>query len=119
MACEAGTGRLVSALAESYAANDRCDEFTFKLRRNIRFSDGTAFNADVVRRTIDRAVRLQGDSSWLVTDFVRQVEALDERTVRFTLKEPTAFFPCAGRLGALLPGEPFGLPGGPHRRRPR
>ncbi len=109
-AYEPGTGRVVPALAESYTANDAGDVFTFKLRRNVAFADGTALNAAAVKATIDRAARLEGDASWLITEFVRQVDAVDERTVRFTLKGPTAFFPALVASTPYFPMRPSAYP---------
>ncbi len=43
-------------------------------------------------RSIKRVMTIQGDPSWLVTEFVENVEALDQWTVKFTLKQPTGYF---------------------------
>jgi peptide/nickel transport system substrate-binding protein len=94
MTYEPGTTTLVPGLAESYSANAKSDEFTFKLRKNLKFSDGTALKADAIKWTIDRVTKLKGDPSWLITDFVQQVDVVDELTVKFKLKGPTAFFPA-------------------------
>ncbi len=103
---EPGTRNLSPGLAESYAANDKGDEFTFRLRRNLRFSDGTPFDAEAVKWSIDRVARLKGDVSWLVTDFVRQVDVVDRYTVRFSLKEPAAFFPALAATPPYFPVAP-------------
>src|SRR5207247_6611212 len=44
--------------------------YTYNLRPNIRFSDGTALNATVVKRSIDRAIRLNdpGGAAFLLWD---------------------------------------------------
>ena len=110
MTYEPGTTNLVPGLAESYSANARSDEFTFKLRKNLKFSDGTAFKADVVKWTIDRVAKLKGDLSWLVTDFVKQVDVVDEYTVKFTLKGPTAFFPALAASVPYFPVNPKAYP---------
>jgi len=88
-----GTTEVVPGLAESFAANAAGDEFTFKLRKGLKFTDGTPFTADAVKWTIDRCVSLGGDPSWLITDFVKEVQVVDPLTVKFVLKGPTAFFP--------------------------
>ncbi len=90
----AGTTELVPGLAESWTANDKSDEFTFKLRSGLKFNDGTAFDANAVKWTIDRVVKLKGDPSWLVTDFVKEVQVVDAQTVKFILKGPIAYFPA-------------------------
>ena len=45
LATEPGTTNLVPGLAESYSANTAGDVFTFKLRKDIKFSDGTPVKA--------------------------------------------------------------------------
>ncbi len=89
----AGETELVPGLAESYTISDDGKEYTFKLREGVSFTDGTPFNADAVKWSIDRVMRLGGDPSWLVTDFVDAVEVVDEYNVKFILKKPVAYFP--------------------------
>jgi peptide/nickel transport system substrate-binding protein len=88
-----GTTELVPGLAKSYSANDAGDVFTFELREGVKFSDGSDFTAEDVVWSIERVISLEGDPSWLVTDFVDSVEAVDEYTVQFKLKQPVGFFP--------------------------
>jgi peptide/nickel transport system substrate-binding protein len=88
-----GTSDIVPGLAESYTVNDKGDEFLFKLRKGLKFTDGTPFTADTVKWTVDRSATLKGDPSWLVTQFVKSVTVIDPLTVKFTLTGPTAFFP--------------------------
>jgi peptide/nickel transport system substrate-binding protein len=80
--------------------------YTFTLRSGLHFPDGTDFNAYDVRNSINRVIEYGGDVQFLVTDFVSQVEAVDSSTVRFTLKQPTAFFPA---LVAKSPYYPVSL----------
>ena len=68
-------------------------EYTFKLREGLAFPDGTPFNAEAYKWTIDRVIRLQGQPNWLVTAFVESVEAVDEYTVKFKLLAPSSLFP--------------------------
>ena len=88
-----GTSEIIPGLAESYTVNKAGDEYIFKLRKGLKFTDGTPFTADAVKWTIDRVVALKGDPSWLVTQFVKSVTVVDPLTVKFTLNGPTAFFP--------------------------
>jgi peptide/nickel transport system substrate-binding protein len=90
---EPGTGNLQPALAESYTVNETADVYTFKLRKDIKFSDGRPVTAHDVKWSVDRTIRLEGDPSWLVTEFVESVDAVDDYTVRFNLKGPVGFFP--------------------------
>ena len=88
-----GTSEIIPGLAESYTVNKAGDEYVFKLRKGLKFTDGTPFTADAVKWTIDRVVALKGDPSWLVTQFVKSVTVVDPLTVKFTLNGPTSFFP--------------------------
>ncbi|MEY4633179.1 MAG: hypothetical protein RLZ18_551, partial [Actinomycetota bacterium] len=48
-------GDMVGLLAESATPNAALTEWTIKLRPNIKFSDGTAFDADAVKLNLDYA----------------------------------------------------------------
>jgi len=88
-----GTSEIIPGLAESWTVNKAGDEYVFKLRKGLKFTDGTPFTADAVKWTIDRVVKLAGDPSWLVTQFVKSVEVVDPLTVKFILTGPTSYFP--------------------------
>jgi len=90
---EPGTSNIELGIAESYSANATADVYTFKLRKDIKFSDGTPVTAEDVKWSVDRTIALAGDPSWLVTEFVESVDAVDDYTVRFNLKGPVGFFP--------------------------
>lgn len=104
MGYPAGETELEPKLAESYKIVDDGKGYIFKLREGITFSDGTPFNASAVKWSIDRVIRLQGDPSWLVTDFVDNVEIVSDYEVKFNLKNPVAYFPS---LVATVPYYPL------------
>jgi peptide/nickel transport system substrate-binding protein len=89
----AGKTNIVPGLAESYDVSSDGMEYTFKLRKGVEFSDGTPFDAEAVKWSIDRVIALEGDPSWLVTDFVDHVDVVDKHAVKFVLKNPVAYFP--------------------------
>ncbi|MFP4564188.1 MAG: ABC transporter substrate-binding protein [Spirochaetia bacterium] len=93
LAYRPGTTELIPGLAEDYTVNDAGDVYTFELREGVNFSDGTPFDAEAVKWSIDRVMNIAGDPSWLVTDFVDSVDVVDEYTVRFNLKGSVGFFP--------------------------
>ncbi|MEW5724691.1 MAG: ABC transporter substrate-binding protein [Thermodesulfobacteriota bacterium] len=103
MGYEAGKTELVPQLAESYEISADGKAYTFKLREGLKFSDGTVLDANAVKWSIDRVMRIKGDPSWLVTDFVESVEVVDPLHVKFNLINPVAYFPS---LLATIPYYP-------------
>jgi peptide/nickel transport system substrate-binding protein len=103
MGYPAGKTNLVAGLAESYEVVDGGKGYIFKLKKGLKFSDGTAFDAKAVKWSIDRVIRIKGDPSWLVTDFVDSVDVVDQYKVKFNLKNPVAYFPS---LVATVPYYP-------------
>lgn len=71
---------LVPGLAESWESQDNGKTWTFKLRKNVEFHDGTPFTAeDVIYSYNDRAYVTTAKTLQL-----EKVEAIDDYTVRFT-----------------------------------
>ena len=103
-----GTTNLVPALATGYTVNAAGDEYTFKLRKGVKFSNGTPFTAAAVKWSIDRVAKLNGDPAALVTQYVKSVDVVDDYTVKFVLNGPRV-------LPARPRGHPHVLPDGPER----
>ncbi|MDH4135803.1 MAG: ABC transporter substrate-binding protein, partial [Anaerolineae bacterium] len=83
--------------AEWPTVSDDGLEYTFKLREDVTFPDGTPFNADVVLFSINRVVemeeKLAGEVAFLVSAYVDHIEKIDDYTVKFVLAAPIGFFP--------------------------
>ena len=83
-------------LAESWTqANDTT--YVFKLRKGVRWHNkppvnGRALTADDVKYTYERFLTITGNPNKPVLDYVDKIEAVDKHTVKFTLKEPNAWF---------------------------
>ncbi len=75
-------------LAESWnQINDKTWEF--KLRHDVKFHDGTPFNAEAVKKTFDRLLDPKVASPRAVVfKMVKEVKVVDEYTVQFILSEP-------------------------------
>jgi peptide/nickel transport system substrate-binding protein len=92
-----GTTPLEGDLAESWTqASDTT--YLFKLRKGVRWHNkppvnGRELTAEDVKYTYERFLTLKGNPSRGLLEPVDKVEALDPYTVRFTLKEPFAWFP--------------------------
>ncbi len=83
-------------LAESWEVSPNLDEYTFHLRRGVKFSDGTEFNAQAVKHNFDRIVAIK-KLPYAVVQRVARLELLDDYTVRMRLNEPFAPFLAAMR----------------------
>src|SRR5881628_163924 len=90
-----GTQPLDSDLAQSW---DRVGDtvYVFRLRQGVRWQpkppvNGRELTADDVKYTFDRFLA-KGNPNRAVLEMVDKVEAPDKYTVKFTLKEPNAWF---------------------------
>lgn len=93
---------VVPVLAESYEFNNEATEFSFELRKGIKFHDGTEFNAEVVKANIDRLMTGKYKRSSLMAP-VESVTVVDEYTVEFKLKESFgAFLNALAHPGSLM-----------------
>ncbi len=94
--------KVIPLLAESYTFNEAATEYTFKLRKGIKFHDGAAFNAQAVKVNIDRLMTGKYVRSSLM-DPVKELVIVDDYTVKFLLKEPFgAFINAVAHPGALM-----------------
>jgi peptide/nickel transport system substrate-binding protein len=88
-------GTLYPGLASSWEPNDDYSEFTFTLREDVTFHDGTPFKADAVKATFDHiasdAVLESGGKSLLVDHQYIETVVVDDYnvTVRFAAPYPT------------------------------
>jgi glutathione transport system substrate-binding protein len=87
--------QLTPALATEWHSSADGMLWTFKLRSNVRFHDGSPFNAAAVvssfQRMLDVKRGLAGSTS--IRRSVESVRALDQSTVVFRLNAPFATFP--------------------------
>jgi peptide/nickel transport system substrate-binding protein len=102
-----GTTDLVPGLAAEWpAVSPDGLEYTFKLRKGLKFSDGTPFDAKVVKYSIDRVFKTRGDPAWLVTSFVKEVQVVDDYTVKFILNDAYGYFPSLVATPPYFPVSP-------------
>jgi ABC-type transport system substrate-binding protein/class 3 adenylate cyclase len=66
--------------------------YLFRLREGVRWSDGETLTADDFAFTWMRMRELETRTSFLMED-VETAEALDDRTLEITLREPRSYFP--------------------------
>lgn len=101
---DADNKTLVPNLAASWEVNDDFTEFTFTLK-DATFADGSPVEASDVVWTFERLKNLKGSPSFLM-DGLTGAEAVDAKTVKFTVEAPNAEFlnkvsaPYAGIINA-------------------
>jgi peptide/nickel transport system substrate-binding protein len=78
---------IVPGLAESWEISEDGLTYTFTLKEGQKFSTGRTVTAADVVFSLNRVKNLKGNPSFL-TDNIASVEAVDDRTVVITQKEP-------------------------------
>ncbi len=108
------------SLAESWQRNDDGTVYTFKLRRDARWSNGDPVTADDVVWAVKRNLAPGSGAPYAfalfilnngeayhkgaISDFSQVgIKALDRHTVRFTLNHPAAYFPAMVNLWPFRP----------------
>ena len=85
---------LMPMLALSWESNADLTQFTFHLRPGVKFHHGKDFKAEDVVYTFNRLLDPEVGSPIAATlDFVTNVVALDDLTVRFDLNSPNTYLP--------------------------
>jgi len=91
----AETTQVEPSLAESWTVSPDGKTWTFRLRRGVKFHDGTPFNAEAVKFTFERTTDKKhpyypGSAPYggFTYQNVTKVDAADDSTVRFTLSAP-------------------------------
>jgi len=95
---ETGSTEIKPCLAESWTTSADGTEITFKLRRGVKFHDGTDFNADAVvfsfARQYDQEHWFHGYGEWAYWGYmfgdVDRMEKIDDYTVRLVMKAPNS-----------------------------
>ncbi|MBG0787159.1 MAG: hypothetical protein H0S79_18850 [Anaerolineaceae bacterium] len=96
-----GTSELVPGAAADFpVVSEDGLSYTFTLRENLKFADGTPVTAADYVYSWDRLNALEGQVSGLIQLYVDSVEAVDDLTVKYNLKASFGFFPA---LAATAP----------------
>src|SRR5438105_10468339 len=100
--------QVVPGLAESWTISKDGLRYSFKLRKGVAFHDGTPFNAEAVKFSIERQIDPEHPFNKLgkypfanyFFGNVKAVEVVDPLTVEFVLKEPRSSFLAVLTAGA-------------------
>lgn len=95
---------LIPLLAESFEANADATEFTIKLRKGIKFHDGTDFNAQAVKVNLERLANPDNKlSRRSLVSMVKEVQVIDDSTVKLVLDSPFgAMIASLAHPGAMM-----------------
>jgi peptide/nickel transport system substrate-binding protein len=113
--------KVVPELAESWTISQDGLRYTFKLRKNIVFSNGNPFNAEVMAYSLRRALLMKQSPVYLLGPLTPEgIKVIDEYTLELTLTTKCGAFlqllasPVASAVdpltveanGGVIPGQP-------------
>ena len=111
MSYEPGTANLIpGAAAEMPTVSTDGKTYTFKLRQDIKFADGTPITAQHYVDSWKRLNTLEGQVSGLIQLYVEDVVAVDDYTVDYKLKNSFGFFPAVAATPPFIPANPAIFP---------
>ncbi len=103
-----GKSEYAGELAESWQILDP-QTVIFKLRKGVKFHDGSDFNAEIAKWVIDRAKTHPKTTVKSWNDFIKSIDVVDNSTIRMNLAYPSALvFPnltrASGGTGSIWSG---------------
>jgi ABC-type transport system substrate-binding protein len=104
-----GADLILGAAADWPEVSDDGKTYTFQLRDDLVYADGTPC---VAQHYVDAWTRigLEGDVSGLIQLYVEDVEAPNDTTVIYHLKAPFGFFPALAATAPFIPSNPNQFP---------
>ena len=86
--------KIIPWLAEKWEESPDGLTYTFHLVKNAKFHNGDPVDAEAVRYSYERALKMNSGIAWMLKDFLKpeKIVAVDAHTVRFTLDKPFAPF---------------------------
>ena len=82
-----GNNKIMPVLAESWEESPDHLKWTFTLKKGVKFHSGKELTADIAARSIQRTID-NGKGASYVWDGVKEIKALDNNTIEFTLSRP-------------------------------
>ena len=109
------SGKIIPVLAESWEVASGWTKWTFRLRKGVKFHDGTPFNAAAVKYNFDRLFdpETKAGTRGIWAGTIKSIEVTDEYTVIFNTYPSPAFpallnYPPAGMISPTQ-GKKLGL----------
>ncbi|GKU78918.1 nickel ABC transporter substrate-binding protein [Paenibacillus sp. L3-i20] len=95
-------GEIKPFLAESWEISEDGKQYTFKLRKDVKYSDGSTFNAASVKKNFDAILLNKKTHSWIgIAKVLEQTDVIDEYSVKITLSQP--YYPTLQDLSTVRP----------------
>lgn len=105
-------GEIKPHLAESWDISEDGLEYTFKLREDVTFTDGSSLNADIIKKNFDAVLENKSSHTWLgVINVIEKTEVVDDSTFKMVLSEP--YYPALQDLAVVRPVRFLGESGFP------
>ncbi|MBS1886540.1 MAG: hypothetical protein JSU06_05050 [Actinobacteria bacterium] len=86
-----GTNKLAPSLATSWSVSPDGKTYTFRLRKGVRFQDGTGFESKAVKESFEREIAVKGGPSYMLEEVARILTPSPYKVV-IQLKQPVAAF---------------------------
>lgn len=103
-----GDPKVYPGLAESWTVSEDGKFYTFKLKRGVKFHDGTPFNAEAVKFSFDRILepaQAKGGARSFLGPY-QSSEVVDEYTVKLSFERPNSALPTLLAIESLAPISP-------------
>nr|WP_245596708.1 nickel ABC transporter substrate-binding protein [Shimazuella kribbensis] len=95
-------GKLIPKLAESWNVSEDGKVYTFHLRKNVKFTDGSNFDASVVQKNFQTILANRDLHSWLgLISEINKTEVVDAHTFKVTLKN--RYYPALQEFAVVRP----------------
>ncbi len=95
-------GKIEPMLSESWTISPDGREYTFNLRRDVKFSDGSPFNAQAAKKNFDAVLANAKRHDWLeMIAQIKETAVLDDYTFKITFKNP--YYPALQELALIRP----------------
>ncbi|GAA4783878.1 ABC transporter substrate-binding protein [Microbacterium gilvum] len=100
-------GEMEPKLAEEWTPNDDLTQWDFALREGVTASNGEEITADDVVFSYQAILDDPTSENFAYLSSIDSVEAVDEHTVRFHLKQPFSAFPRNTSLISIVPADTY------------